>query len=168
MTVADLTKIKPPLEVFLQQLLRHARLDLKFQIRSASPGESESSLASPDVVVEFSGPDSDRLLQRGGELLEALEHVAAKHLRLQAEEQARLAFDCGGFKSLRIEELRLTALVAAERVVHTGTPFALQPMNARERRVVHVTLKENPAIRTESQGYAAERKVVIFPANQKP
>jgi len=67
-----------------------------------------------------------------------------------------------------MEELRLTAVVAAERVARTGTPFALQPMNARERRTVHMALKENTAIRTESQGFAADRKVVIFPSDKKP
>ena len=168
MPVLDPARINPPLEAFLQQLLRLARLDLKFQIRSAPANESDTSLTSPELVVEFSGPDTDLLLQRGGELLEALEYMAARHLRLRAEEQSLLAFDCGDFKSLRMEELRLTAVVAAERVARTGTPFALQPMNARERRTVHMALKENAAIRTESQGFAADRKVVIFPSDKKP
>lgn len=168
MPVLDIAKVQPPLESFLQQLLRLARLDLTFHIRSIASEQPDPSLSEPEVIVDFSGPDTDILLQHGGELMEALEYLAARHLHLRPEEQIRLAFDCQDYKSLRVEELRLTAQVAAERVARTGTPFALQPMNARERRVVHYALKENPAIRTESQGADPNRKVVIFPAEKKP
>ena len=66
-------------------------------------------------MVELSGPDTDVFLQRGGELLAALEYLSLRFLRLQPEERVRLAFDCQDYKSLRLEELRLTALIAAEK-----------------------------------------------------
>jgi spoIIIJ-associated protein len=109
----------------------------------------------------FEGDDTDVLLQRGGELLLALEHVAAKVLRLSIEQQSQLSFDCQDFKMLREEELRLIAQTAAERVERTGLPFALNPMNARERRIVHLALQDRPGVRTESEGFGPQRKVVI-------
>ena len=62
-----------------------------------------------------------------------------------------------------MEELRLMAQVAAERVIDTGDPFALSPMNPRERRIVHLALRDQLRVRTESEGMGLERKVVIYP-----
>jgi spoIIIJ-associated protein len=55
------------------------------------------------------------------------------------------------------------AQVAAERVIDTGQPFILNPMNARERRIIHLALKDRPQVQTQSEGMGPERKVVIFP-----
>jgi spoIIIJ-associated protein len=65
---------------------------------------------------------------------------------------------------MRREELRLMAQVAAERVIDTGDPFALNPMSPRERRIVHLALRDRPGVRTQSEGMGPDRKVVIFPA----
>jgi spoIIIJ-associated protein len=63
-----------------------------------------------------------------------------------------------------MDELRLMAQVAAERVIDTGDPFTLSPMNPRERRIVHMALRDQPKVRTQSEGMGPERKVVIYPA----
>jgi spoIIIJ-associated protein len=63
---------------------------------------------------------------------------------------------------MRREELRLMAQVAAERVIETGEPFTLNPMSSRERRIIHLALKGQPQVRTQSEGVGPERKVVIF------
>lgn len=165
MASLEIEKIRSPLEPFLKRLLRLAELDVEFRIEPAP--EETAEAGSPEIVVNFSGPDVDWLLQRGGELLGALEYVSVKFLRLPPAERTKIAFDCGDYKSLRAEELRLTAETAAERVQHTGQPFALNPMDARERRIVHLALRDNPAVRTESEGGGPYRKVVIFPAEKK-
>ena len=165
MPTLEMEKIQPCLEPFLRQLLKAARLDLTFRIAPGQPGASEED--APELGVLFEGDDCDLLLQRGGEVLSALEHLAAKALHLTAEEQSQLVFDCQDFKALRVAELRLTAETAAERVERTGAPFALNPMNARERRIVHLALKERPGVRTESEGGGPHRKVVIHPREQQ-
>jgi spoIIIJ-associated protein len=136
--------------------LQAGRFHLRFRIEPAAGDSGE-------IRVLFDGEDADLLLQRGGELLAALEHVAAKALRLTTEEQGQLLFDCQDFRALRVVELRLTAETAAERTERTGQPFALSPMNARERRLVHLALKDRPGIRTESEGSGPQRRVVIYP-----
>ena len=158
MTALEIEAIQQRLEPFLQRLLRLAQFDVKFRIEPAG---------TPGIVVNFSGPDSDLLLQRGGELLETLEYISGKFLRLSSDERLQISFDCQDFKSLRAEEMRLTAETAAERVLQTGEPFALNPMNSRDRRIVHLALRDNPAVRTESQGADPYRKIVIFPAEKK-
>ena len=157
--------IRSDLEPFLRRLLQLAHWDVKFQIEPAAFRDPETG--APEIMVNFSGPDADLLLERGGELLAALEYVAVKCLRLAPEDRILIVFDCEDYKSIRAEELRLTATTAAERVERTRQPFALNPMDARERRIVHLALRDHPAVRTESQGNGPFRKVVIFPQEKK-
>ncbi len=165
MPVLEIDKVTPQIQEFLKRLLELAGLHLKFQIRASA--ESAADSESPDVMVEFSGEDTDLLLQHGGELLEALEELAVRILRLPPTERGKIAFDCRDYKMLRMEELRLTAETAAEKALKSGAPFSLNPMNSRDRRIIHLALKDNPAVRTESQGGGPYRKVVIFPAEKK-
>ena len=104
------------------------------------------------MVVKFSGPDVDLLLSNRAELLLALEHVTMEMLRMPSEDHSRISFDANDYRLLRIEELRLSALTAAEKVKRTGTPFRFNPMNSRERRVIHLALRGETAVRSESTG----------------
>jgi spoIIIJ-associated protein len=58
----------------------------------------------------------------------------------------------------------LSALAAAEKVKHTGTPFRFNPLNSRERRVIHIALRNEHELRSESAGAGPFRHVVIYPA----
>ncbi len=109
------------------------------------------------MVVKFSGPDVDLLLANRAELLLALEHVTMEMLRMPSEDHSRISFDANDYRLLRIEELRLSALTAAEKVKRTGVPFRFNPMNSRERRVIHLALRDETAVRSESQRLRARR-----------
>jgi len=76
-------------------------------------------------------------------------------------------FDCGNFRASRIAELKLSAEVAAERVRQTREAFRFQPMVARDRRIIHLSLQNQPGVRTTSEGDGDMRLVVIFPAESK-
>jgi spoIIIJ-associated protein len=93
--------------------------------------------------------------------------LAFRALRLEPEHHEKIHVDCGGYRAMRFEELRMTAKVAAERVQTSQQPFRLNPMTSRERRIVHLALKEMPGIRTESVGVGEQRQVVIHPADKK-
>jgi R3H domain-containing protein len=132
--------------------------------RAASPSaEKPDEFERPEIVVIFDGPDKEFLLERGAELLLALEYLAVRSLRLEPPFFDRIRFDSGDFRSLRIAELMLSAKVAAQRVRETKQPFRLNPMAPRERRIVHLSLKDLPGIRTTSEGIGEERQVVILP-----
>ena len=153
----------PAIEALLHEVIRHGRFNLTFTIhRFESP---EKDIEDPEFVVDFSGLDADLLLEAHGELLNALEYVVLKAARLEESFFNKITFDCLGWRTLRIEELKLMAQVAADRVMETGAPLALGAMNARERRVVHLALKDREKVHTESQGFGPERKVVILPAS---
>ena len=154
------------LQDFLQELLRAAKLDLRINVSTLAAG-SVPDAGGAEVFADLSGRDKDLLLERGAELLHAIEHLALRALRLEPPWQDKILLDCGGYRALRIEELRMTARVAAERVQTSRQPFKLNPMNARERRIVHLALQEFPGVRTESVGMGEQRQVVIHPANSK-
>jgi spoIIIJ-associated protein len=129
----------------------------------AASADKPDEFERPEIVVIFDGPDKELLLERGAELLLALEYLAVRSLRLEPPLFDRIRFDSGDFRSLRIAELMLSAKVAAQRVRETKQPFRLNPMAPRERRIVHLALKDLAGIRTTSEGVGEERQVVILP-----
>jgi spoIIIJ-associated protein len=155
------------LRQFLENMVRVSGLELKVNVRSL-PVDSASSGSDAEVLADMDGKDKEILLERGAEVLKAFEHLAFRSLRLEPAYHEKIHIDCGGYRALRFEELRMTARVAAERVQTSHQPFRLNPMSSRERRIVHLALKDMSGIRTESVGVGEERQVVIHPADSKP
>ena len=150
----------------LDTILRGAHFHLNYRVDIAPTLEAED-LETAEIAVNFDGPDKPLLLERNGDLLKALEHIAVRWLRLEPQLHNRVRFDCGNFRASRIAELRLSAEVAAERVRQTREAFRFQPMAARDRRIIHLALKDQPGVRTGSEGEGDMRQVVIFPADAK-
>ena len=151
------------LREFLQKIVRAAHFELSVKVRTAEPS-SGTVEGEAEVFADLDGRDKELLVARGGEVLKALEHLAFRALGLEPAYHEKIHLDCGGFRALRFEELRMTARVAAERVLASKQPFQLNAMSSRERRIVHLALKDVPGVRTESIGAGEERHVVIQPA----
>jgi len=151
------------LREFLEKTVRAAGFQLKVTVHVVAPDAGGDA----EVIADIDGKDKELLLERGAEVLKALEHLAFRALRLETAFHEKIHVDCGGYRALRFEELRMTARVAAERVQTSKQAFRLNPMSSRERRIVHLALKEMPGIRTESVGVGEERQVVIHPADSK-
>ena len=154
--------IEPRIDRFLKPLLRLAGFQLNYEIGEGEPVNPD--FENPEVVVRFSGSDVDRLLANKAELLLALEYLTMEALRIPSEDHSRLSFDAQDYRALRIEELRISAVAAAEKVKRTGVPFKFNPMNSRERRVIHLALRNEGEVRSESTGHGGFRQVVIYPA----
>jgi spoIIIJ-associated protein len=155
--------LRPKLEEFLTPLLNQAGFELTYELH---PGENpHPEVENPEVTVKFSGPDVDLLLSNRGELLLALEHLSTEAMRVPAEDHSLISFDANDYRLLRIEELRLSALTAADKVKRTHTPFHFNPMTSRERRVIHLALRDEKELRSESLGVGPARAVVIVPAD---
>ena len=155
-------KIGPRIDGFLKTTLHDAGIHAKYEIADVQP--SDDDFETPDVVVKFSGPDVDLILGNRAELLLALEHVTMEMLRMPSEDHSRISFDANDYRLLRIEELRISATAAADKVKRTGVPFRFNPMNSRERRVIHLSLRGETAVRSESIGSGPQRQVVVYPA----
>ena len=108
----------PRIEQFLRQVIAAAGFELGFQFE---PGDqSNPEFENPDLLVKFSGHDVDLLLGNRAELLLALELVTQEMLRMHSDDHSRISFDANDYRAIRIEELRVSALAAADKVKRTG------------------------------------------------
>ena len=151
------------LNTFLGPVVKNAGLKLRYRITVDPPIGDDRDWEKPEVLVEFAGPDASLLLERGGELLRSLELLAMEMLRLPGNEHEKISFDCMGHRKARLEELRMSAGVAAEKVRQTGSPYHFAPMSSRERRILHLALRDEHDLVTESDGEGLRRSVVLYP-----
>ncbi len=145
---------------FLDDVLDAAGLELEFEI---SEGEVGTELISPDILVNFEGEDLELLLANRAELLLALEQLTLEAIRTPHDQRYRVLFDADDYRLSRIEELQATAKVAADKVRETGRPFHFQPMTSRERRILHLALRDEPGVKSLSEGMAPRRHTVVTP-----
>jgi len=167
MPLGDKVAAARKIESLLRSLILTGGFKLKYRITVDPPLPEERDWERPQILVELSGPDSDLVLERGAELLRSFEHLALEMLHLGREEHDRVSFDCRGFRAMRIEELKMAASVAADRVRKSGAPYEFGPMTSRERRIVHLALRDHADLRTESGGEGALRHVVVYPKDYK-
>jgi spoIIIJ-associated protein len=150
---------------FLDTALREMGLALTYEI--STPPSADATRDETDVVAMFQGDDQELLLEKNAELLLAFEHIAHRWLRLDPRLHDRVRFDCGDYRTAHLDELKLSARVAAQRVRETGQEFRFNPMSPRERRIMHLELNGAAGVRTASEGVGDRRQLVIYPANKK-
>lgn len=161
----DRTRAVEEVKRFLDLALRELHLEIAYDVSAAPGGENGHDEA--DVVVAFHGADQDLLLERNAELLLSFEHLAHRWMRLDPRLHDRVRFDCGDYRAVRLEELKLSARVAAQRVRETGQPFQFNPMSPRDRRIIHLELNGAAGVRTVSEGIGDRRQLVIYPVTNK-
>lgn len=160
-----LVEAGPRIEQFLHKVFELAGFSLSFVVRDGA--NLHPDFENPDLLVQFSGPDVDLLLSNKAELLLALEQLTSEALGMAPEEHSRVCFDANDHRVLRIQELRMSAQAAAERVKKSHQPFHFSPMNSRERRILHLSLRDETEVRSESVGEGPIRQVVVVPADLK-
>lgn len=167
----DVAQAAQTIGQFLQSVLSSTGLRVKFRVslrntkgpHSNGNSDAEVSESGPRTLhVEFSGPDTPLLIAQNGELLNALEHLSTKILRLDPESQDQVTFDADRFRANRDRRLRDSAAAAIQHVRASGQPYAFPAMNARERRMLHLMLAES-GLPTASSGEGAGRYVVLYP-----
>ena len=148
-----MTEVSQQAADFLKNVFEMTGLQLRVGVKQGIAGE----------VLDIEGNDADLLQAQTGELLEALQHLVNQVFGRSLAGGARLVCDVNGFRATREAELQAMANHAANRVRQTGMPFTFEPMNANERRIIHLTLAESEDLFTESIGEGADRKLRIGP-----
>jgi spoIIIJ-associated protein len=166
MPIADLQEAAQKIAGFLANLNKLGGFRLKYRITAGDGARDPEGLEARQMYVELGGPDATLLTQHNGELLRALETIAAQMLRLDQREHDLVSFDAGNFKALRAQELRLAAETAAEKVRKTGVPYAFPPMNSRERRLLHMAFRDMEGVETASSGEGPGRFLAVYPAGK--
>ncbi|MCU1334261.1 MAG: single-stranded nucleic acid binding [Candidatus Angelobacter sp.] len=154
------------IDAFLKNVISSGAFKLKYRITVNPPITQE--METPDILVEFAGPDSQLLLERGGEVLRSFEVLTHESLHLHAEDHDKVSFDCRGYRAARQQELKLAAQVAADRVLQSGVPYSFAPMSSRERRLLHLAFRDHASLATQSEGEGGRRYVVLYPKDYKP
>jgi spoIIIJ-associated protein len=117
---------------------------------------------TPDGTrINLEGEDGGVLVRRGGEGLQALQHLVATAFRRQLGDDNRVVVDCNGFRKEKDLELKQMARYMAEKARSSGTPQEMGPLNPYERRIVHLAIAEDPGATSESIGDAFMKTVII-------
>jgi spoIIIJ-associated protein len=111
--------------------------------------------------INLEGEDGGLLIRRGGEGLQALQHLVATAFRRQLGDDNRVVVDCNGFRRDKDAEIRQMARFMAEKARQSGLPQEMGPMNPYERRIVHLAITEDPTVSSESIGDAFLKTVII-------
>jgi len=156
-------EVAPGGEEGVEALLRGLRaalegLDLEADV-TISEGEEDTLLA----VVE--GPGAHRLVEEGGEVLDALQHLAGRLLGPASDgRRRRVVVDADGYRDRRAEALSRLAARAAEEALEHGEEIELDAMTPQDRRIVHMALRDRDDIATRSEGEEPRRRIIVEPA----
>ncbi len=115
------------------------------------------------VLYNIEGGNSAVLIGKRGQTLEAIQYLVDKIVNKKSEERIRVQIDVEGYLETRKESLESLALRLAEKAKKTGRPSTISQMTAHDRRIVHLALREDKGVRTQSMGDGYYRRLVIFP-----
>ncbi len=132
---------------------------------------AESSIVSEvqeqRLIFRVEGGNSGMLIGKRGQTLEAMQYLVEKIVNKQCEQRVRVLVDVEGYLETRKENLQMMAARMAEKAQKTRKPVTIGQMNAYDRRTVHMHLKSNAGVRTQSIGEGYYRKLVIFPKKRR-
>jgi spoIIIJ-associated protein len=140
-------------EELANAIFRGAHLDLQ-----AKAGESAEG-----CLIAIDGADNGLLLNQGGELLDALQQILNQAFGRDLPRGQRIVCDADNYRAAREGELKAMAQHAARQVRETSSAFVFGPMDANERRVIHLTLAEEADLHTESVGDGHARRLKVSP-----
>jgi len=123
----------------------------------------DTEKSSKKIVYRVSGGNSAVLIGKRGQTLEAIQYIVEKCINKQSQDRIRVQVDVNGYLKKRRTNLEGLAVRLAEKSKSNGKPVTVGQMNAYERRIVHMALKDDSSVRTQSMGNGSIRKLMIFP-----
>ncbi len=139
-------------------------LNLQAQV-SANYGSTERD-GRHNIHVDIRGNDLSVLIGRRSETLSAFQYIASLIVGKETQQFVQLTVDVEGYRDRREKQLMQMAKRMADQVVKSGRRQTLEPMPSAERRIIHIALREHPAVKTESTGEEPYRKVMILPKEE--
>lgn len=138
------------------------RMGIEAKVEAHWGKKDEHSKVRP-LLVDITGEDLSILIGRGGETLEAFQYITRLIVSKEMKRGIPIVIDVEGYKARRERQLRRLARRMADQAIELGRTMVLEPMPPNERRIIHVELRENPRVETESVGEHDKRKVTIIP-----
>jgi spoIIIJ-associated protein len=144
----------------LGELLELMQVNADIYMRRAQAASADEE---PPWVLDVRGRDLGVLIGRHGETLNALQFVTRLVCSRKLQRRANIVVDVEGYKSRRESTLRRMARQMAERATRQGRTITLDPMPPNERRIIHITLRDDQNVETESVGMGDQRRITIIP-----
>ncbi len=141
------------------------KMKIRAQVTARYGAEDEERSRTP-VLVDIRGDDLSILIGRRAETLNALQYIAGLIVSKELGRSIALSVDVEGYRARREGQIRQLARRMADQAIKTGRRQVLEPMPANERRLIHMELRSNPNVTTESIGEEPRRKVTIVPKEQ--
>jgi spoIIIJ-associated protein len=143
---------------FVRTLVDKMQMSVEVNV---APNDGEGS---PDEIrVEIEGPDAGRIIGKKGNVLDAIQYLTARVAVRPGDARRHVIVDAEGYRARHEDQLAQMARRLAQRVAAEGRVITFDPMSARERRIVHMALRNIKGVRTESMGEEPRRRVQIIP-----
>ncbi len=143
------------------ELLKYMQIDADLSVTYGEPDERQSR---PPVLVDISGQDLSILIGKRADTLQALQYIVSLIVSKKIGHNTTIVIDVEKYRERRESQIRVLARRMADQALKTGRRQVLEPMPASERRIVHMELRQNLKVRTESIGDEPYRKVTISPS----
>jgi len=144
----------------VEELLNKMQVKARVSVRL---GEADEERGRIPILIDVRGNDLGILIGRRAETLNALQYITSLILGKKLGHPVTIVVDVEGYRDRRQSQIRQLARRMADQAVKTGRRQILEPMPANERRIIHMELRDNPKVRTESIGEDPHRKVTIIP-----
>ncbi len=145
---------------FLREVVLHMGMDCRVRLR---PPKDDS----PDEIsLEISGRDAGRIIGKKGQVLGSLQFLTNRTVNRPGLDRRHVMVDAEGYRSRRDSSLASMARRLGEQAVNEGKIITFEPMNPRDRRVVHVALAKFEGVITKSEGEGDDRRVQIIPVRR--
>jgi spoIIIJ-associated protein len=128
--------------------------------------EVEASLKEEDLFVDIKAEREGILIGKHGRALDSLQFLFNRMVNKQLKERVKIYIDVNGYKVKRTASLKKMASRLGETVKRVGKILSIGPFNSHDRRIIHLALKEDPALQTESIGEGEIKRIKIIPKSQ--
>ena len=146
---------------FVRTVAQNMQMNVEVNL-APDDGEGEGD----EIRIEIEGADAGRVIGKKGNVLDALQYLTGRVIVRPGEPRRHVVVDAEGYRARHEDQLSQMAKRLAERVATEGKVITFDPMSARERRIVHMALREVKGVRTESTGEEPQRRVQIIPERQ--
>jgi len=146
---------------FLTTIVREMEMECTVHLRSAREGNSVD-----EINLEIAGRDAGRIIGKKGQVLSALQFVTHRVINRPGLDRRHVSVDAEGYKSRRDDSLASMARRLGKQAVEQGKIITFEPMNPRDRRVVHLALASFEGVITRSDGEGDDRRVQIIPVRR--
>jgi spoIIIJ-associated protein len=146
---------------FVADIVREMEMECRVRLRRPREENSED-----EINIEISGKDAGRIIGKKGQVLQALQFLTHRVVNRPGQDRRHILVDAEGYRSRRDNSLASMARRLGKQAVEEGKIITFEPMNPRDRRVVHLALAKFEGVITKSDGEGDDRRVQIIPVRR--